>query len=377
MGYLGKLPYAGLSFHNIHYIAGLQELGYDVHYVESVNYPEEYYDPSTDEMTSDASYAIDYLADLLPRYGVPPGQFTFVDFEKRCHGSDWRTLREVLNRADFVLSLAIPSWFDELERCPRRAFVDGDPVFTQIEMAEGGPIASVLQHYDILFTYGVRIGMPDCPIPTVNRTWIPTRTVTATRLWDVAPLQADGLPITTVMHWAAGSDVTLNGRVYGHKNREFERFKGLPKLARQPFVLAVGLDEGPRKQLRSLGWQLVPPLSVSGAIEDYRKFIAGSRADFGIAKHAYVASNCGWFSDRSTCYLASGRPVLHQETGFSEWLPTGEGVLKFSDVSEVLECLRCLNMDYDRHAQAARRIAEEYFEAATVLRHMLSEADFS
>jgi hypothetical protein len=176
------------------------------------------------------------------------------------------------------------------------------------------------------------------------------------------------------MHWAAGSDVTYNGCTYGHKDREFARFMKLPKIAAQAFTLAV--DGGPKKELRSLGWRVVSPAKTTGTIEEYGRFIARSRADFGIAKHAYVASRCGWFSDRSTCYLASGRPVLHQDTGFSEWLPAGEGVLKFSNVREVLEGLRCLDLDYERHARAARRIAEEHFEAATVLRKMLDQSGY-
>jgi hypothetical protein len=372
VGFIGKLPYAGMSLWNLHYLVGLQDLGYEVFYVEKQNYPDEYYDLEADEMTSDPGPGLRYLRQLLPQYGMLPGKFGLLDLNNNFHGCTWEDVRTALDRADFVLTIGTPSWFDELERCSRRAFVDGDPVFTQAEMLEGGA-ASVLEHYEILFTYATRMGMADCTIPGAGRSWIPTRTLIATRLWRQTPFGGETFPITGLLHWAAGSDVTIDGQVYGHKDREFARFQQLPELTSQPFRLAVG-GGAPRERLEQLGWKIVSPLEVTGTIPAYENFIATSRADFAIAKHAYVASRSGWFSDRSTCFLASGRPVLHQETGFSEWLPTGEGVLKFSNAADVLESLRSLDLDYARHSRAARRIAEEHFEAATVLGEMLDEA---
>ena len=374
VGGIGKIPYAGMSLYYLHYIVGLRELGYDVHYVERQNNPKECYDPTADVMTDDFRYAVQYLDGLMPRYGISRERFSFIDREQRCHGSGWKNLRKALDNADFVLTLADPTWFDELECCPRRGFIDGDPLFTQVAMTDGKGSRAAVLRYDTLFTYGVRMGMPDCTLPTGGRKWIPTRPVVATALWDSRP-DASPLPVTALMHWAAGSDVTYQGRVYGHKNREFERFIDLPQRTAQPFVLAVG-GSAPRERLRRHGWQLVAPLAKTRTIEAYQQFIGRSRADFGIAKHAYVASRCGWFSDRSTCYLAAGRPVLHQDTGFGHWLPTGEGVLPFSDTDSVLEALGCLDADYLRHARAAREIAEEHFEAAAVVGQMLDDAGF-
>ena len=141
-------------------------------------------------------------------------------------------------------------------------------------------------------------------------------------------------------------------------------------------MLALGGSRAPRELIREHGWQLVNPLEMTGTIAAYRDFIHRSCADFGVAKHAYVASRCGWFSDRSTCFLAAGRPVLHQDTGCGDWLPTGSGVLLFSDVESALDVLRRVEMDYDSQARAARSLAEEYFEASTVINHMLAEAGF-
>ena len=160
----------------------------------------------------------------------------------------------------------------------------------------------------------------------------------------------------------------------GHSNHSIEKFMELPARARRRLVLAVGGRKAPRPALESAGWILADPLASTCDAGSYRSFISGSRADLGIAKHAYVASRSGWFSDRATCFLASGRPVLHHDTGFTDWLPTGEGVLAFSTPDDVIECLARLEADYERHARAARRIAEEHFEAAAVIRRMLDDA---
>jgi len=375
IGFTGKVPLAGMSLANLHVIDGLQELGYDVHYVERQNKRDQYYNPISNEMTDDLSFALDYLDNLFPRYGITQMQYSLIDRSNRCLGSGWGALLSALDHADFVLNLSDATWFDELERCPKRAFVDADPLFTQVEILEGKSFkATALKHYDTLFTFGVRMGKDDCILPTAGREWIPTFPAVATRFWNSTPID-ESLPITTVMNWASGRDIKYNGRLYGYKGREFERFIDLPQRSSKQFVLAAG-GAVPRERLDEYGWQLVSPLAKTGTIEAYQEFIAGSLADFGIAKHAYVESRCGWFSDRSTCYLAAGRPVLHQDTGCGDWLPTGEGVLLFSDVEDVLEALKSLDADYKQHARKAREIAEEYFEASKVLGRMLDDAGF-
>lgn len=376
VGFVGKLPLAGMMLYNLHYLAGLRELGYEVHYVERQNGPE-YYDPRLNAMTEDVASGLKTLGDVLPMVGIGPGRFSLVDAQGECHGAGWEALGDALDRARFVLTIADTTWFDELERCPRRLFVDGDPLFTQAGMVNGDPDCQVLEHYDVLYTYCTRMGEGGCRVPDAGRRWIPTRPVVATDLWDVGPLSMDGgAPVTTVMNWSAGADVRLDGQVYRHKGPELERLIDLPAHTERPFVLAAG-GPAPRDHLQAEGWRIANPLEVTGSFDAYRDFIAGSYADLGIAKHAYVASGSGWFSDRSTCYLGSGRPVLHQETGFSEWLPTGEGVFAFSSADDVVAALERIEGDYERHARAARTIAEEHFEARTVIGRMLEEADLA
>ncbi len=362
-----------MSLYQLHYIAGLQALGYDVQYVERQNTEGECYDPVADEMTDNPRIAIAYLDELLPKFGIARGEFSFIDMRGVCHGRSWNELRTALDRADFMLTLCDRAWCDDFGRCKRRAFVDGDPLFTQAAMLEpDGNVAALLSNYDTLFTYASRIGMADCTVPLAGREWIATRPIVATQLWKVVP-GSPAAPVAAVMQWTGGQGVTLNGDVYGYKNREFMRFAELPRRTSRSFVLAIG-GPSPTGMLMENRWKLVKPLEISATIDAYQSFIASTHADLGIAKHAYVASRSGWFSDRSTCYLGAGRPVLHQDTGFTDWLPVGEGVIPFSSIEEVLDGLERIDADYDRHSRAARCIAEEHFEASTVVGQMLDNA---
>ncbi|HEX9189998.1 MAG TPA: hypothetical protein VGB87_23175 [Vicinamibacteria bacterium] len=373
VGGIGKLPYAGVSLYYLHYLVGLRELGYRVHYVERQEGPFQAYDPDADAMTDRPDFALRYLSAIAGRFGFAES-WSFVDRAGACHGAAWKDLRDVLDRADFVLTVADPTWFDDLGRCRRRVFVDGDPMFTQVALAKrSGSRAEAPPHYDTLFTYASRIGREGCLVPNAGREWLPTRPVVATACWDQPPPPARG-PFVALMHWAAGAEVDHEGRSFGHKGREFQRFLELPRRRPGDYVLAAGGPGVPREVLAARGWRLVGPLSVTGSVDAYRRFIAGARADLGIAKHAYVASRSGWFSDRSTCFLASGRPVLHQDTGYTDWLATDEGVLPFSDLDSLVEAVDRLDRDYVRHARAARRIAERHFEASVVIAEMLEAA---
>jgi hypothetical protein len=208
----------------------------------------------------------------------------------------------------------------------------------------------------------------------VDRDWLPARPVVATSIWRLAP-PPDGAPITALLHWSSGSDLIWNRQSFGYKDREFPRFAALPR--RFPsirFLIAAGGGRVPHGDLREAGWELGSPLAVSQTVDGFMDFVSSSRADFGVAKHAYVASRSGWFADRSASFLAAGRPVLHQQTGYTDWLPVGEGVLCFSNPDDAAEAVQELERDYHRHARAARPLAEEHFEARKVLAQMLESA---
>jgi hypothetical protein len=364
-----------MVMYNVHYLAGLLELGYAVHYVERVNRADECYDPSVDAFGDDPSYGLNYLRETMAQMPSIHTTWTFIDREGNYHGASRDDLRASLDAAEFVLTIADPTWFDELDRCDRRAFVDGDPMFTQVRMLDSASDTSkALANYPTLFTYWTRQNAPNTKVPSAGRTWISTTPVVATALWDVAPPRPD-TPARTLMNWTGFNDVTHDGVVYGKKDRSVYRLIDLPSLTSRRLELAMG-GSPPRDRLASSGWTLTNPLDASGTIDGYREFIAGSRVDLGIVKHAYVRSRSGWVSDRSLCYLASGRPVIHQNTGFTDWLPSQEGLLAFSTAAEAASSLEEIEADYDGHARAARKLAESRFEARTVLGRMLDEAGF-
>jgi hypothetical protein len=180
--------------------------------------------------------------------------------------------------------------------------------------------------------------------------------------------------LTTVANWRGYGSIEFGGRFYGQKAHSLRPLSALPQRIDEDFVLALAIHDDERSDLALLkrhGWQLVDPAQVADTPDAFHAFVRKSKAEFGIAKSGYVAANCGWFSDRSICYLASGRPVIAQETGFSEFLPSGEGLLAFETEEDVLSCIASLNGDYPRHCAAARRIAEEHFDAAMVLDRLL------
>lgn len=371
-GFIGKYPIAGMMLYNLHYVAGLQALGYDVVYVERIMYPNECYDPSSDSMTSEVALAVHAVRTELAHHGIGDDRFALVDLDGTCHGMSRPQLRKLLERADFVLTVADNAWDDDFAACPRRLFVDGDPMFTQASLVSSQRVRDALEGYDTLCTIGNRMGMSDCAVPDLGRQWIPTRSVVSTSMWQVTPPNSN-FPVTGVMNWAAGAEVIIEGVAYGHKNREFEKIRSLPRRTDERLVLALG-GNAPREALLSEGWEIADPLLATASLETYQRFIRESKCDLGIAKHAYVASRSGWFSDRSLCYLASGRPVIHQDTGFRDWLPVEDGVLAFGNMDELLGALELIDRDLENQSRAARAVAERYFEGSVVLHELLSSA---
>src|SRR5262245_38682413 len=194
-----------MSLYVLHHMLGLAELGYEVHYLERAAGADACYDPRTDRSGDDPTYAVRYLERLLAAHGFPPGRISFIDRAMTCHGSGWPALHAAIARARFVLTLCDTTWIDELGRVPRRLFVDGDPLFTQVAMLEpGSSKAEALARYDTLFTYATRIGAADCPVPHASRRWLPARPVVTTALWPELPPPAPRAALTALLHWGAG-----------------------------------------------------------------------------------------------------------------------------------------------------------------------------
>ncbi len=277
--------------------------------------------------------------------------------------------------ADLLINVAGMLTDPELVGPPgRRVYLDLDPAFTQLwQVADG--IDMRLAGHDRYLTVGLRIGRPDCDVPTCGVVWRSTPPIVSLPDWEVAGV-ATLDAFTTVGSWRGYGSIHHDGVHYGQRAHSMRDLVSLPDLVDQRFLMALSIhpDEvADLDLLRRHDWELLDPATVAATPHDYRSFVRSSKAELGVAKSGYVRSRCGWFSDRSACYLASGRPVVAQETGFSEALPTGVGLLSYSTVDEAAEAVRTVSGDYARHAVAARAFAEEHLAAARVLPVLLDD----
>ncbi len=366
-GIIARYPFGGVTWCSLMYLQGLRALGHDVFYVEDTG--ECIYDPEQNTRSEDPSYGTRYINDALAPFGLGD-RWSFVNYDGSYHGASQQTVRAFCEDADLFINLSGGSWFwrDEYARIPRRVFIDSDPVFTQLAIAKAeGWYVDFFRTFTHLFTFGANIGTAACDVPTGDFTWLKTWQPIVMDQWTTVDANPEG-PFTTVMTWRIESFADVDG----NKDREFVKVIDLPSRTNHRFELAVN---GPQQLLRQHGWPTVDAMGVSRSLWDYRQFIQRSKGEFGVAKHAYVSHRSGWFSDRTECYLASGRPALVQDTGWSTHVPSGSGLLAFSTIDEAIAGLDVIATDYLRHVRDAREIAHQHFDASRVLRRLLEEAD--
>lgn len=371
-GYLVANPMGGHVLSIVHWLAGLRDLGYDVIFAESHCWAGGCWNPETQTMGDAPSYGLRELE----RCGEVTGLrgWCFVDAQGHYHGLSRDELVDACRRADVLIGLWTVTWLEEFLECRRRIFIDTDPGFTQFNMTPE-PLRSTLGYaspYDFHehFTYGTRIGEPDCPIPTHGLRWRPTRPPVSL---DLLPMSftPDARRFTTVMSWGNRAPVVYDGAEYGQKDVEFWRIADLPaRVAHACFEIAL-TGTAPREEIAARGWRLVWAGEVTATPWTYRDYIAGSRGELSVAVNLEVKARSGWFSDRTAAYLASGKPAIVQDTGFSDGLPCGEGLLPFSSVDEAGAAVEEVARDYAKHCTAARRLAEQYFDARLVLREII------
>jgi len=377
-GYLVRNPLGGYAWQAAHYLLGLCALGHDAWFYEDTGHFALAYNPLTNDYGPRYEHGIAATADFLGRIGLGE-RWVFVDAERGVeHGPGAGRAAELLREADLLINIAGVNRIPPERRVGRPAvYVDIDPAFTQIKAAEGDSLLrAILDEHAHLFTFGENIGTPRSPVPAGGYVWHPTRAPVALEWWaDAGP---PGTAYTTVGKWdAGGRDVRFRGETFAWRKRtEWIRCLDLPRRTGLAFEIAMDVDSvaGDRALLASHGWQIADPLAVSADPWRYRDYLRRSRGEFTVAKDMNIRLRSGWFSDRAACYLAAGRPVVEQDTGFGDVLPVGPGLHAFRTVEEAAAALGAVEADYARASAHAAAVAREYFAADRVLGALLRVA---
>ncbi len=374
LGFLSHFPVAGVAWQTIHYLLGFQRLGFEVYYVEAHGCtPGKLMVSPTDDGPARAAA---YIEPIMRRFGLERRWAYHSLHDSRYFGLGQTQLEGLYTSAALLINLHgshLPT--PELAGTGRLVYLETDPVDVQIDLFhQKKETLEYLSPHCAFFTYGENLGKPDCLVPLPEQVkFLPTRQPVVLDFWESLGL-GEGVHFTTIGNWRQPwRELTFKGEVYRwSKHFEFLKFLGLPGRVPQSFELALSSCEPPDRQLlESYGWRVRPALELSMALDPYRQYIAASRAEFTVAKDQNVRLRSGWFSDRSATYLAAGRPVVTQDTGFSNILPVGEGLFSFSTVEEIVQAVESVNADYHRHRRSARRIAREYFSHDVVLTRLL------
>jgi hypothetical protein len=376
-GILFWYPLAGVTYQFLHYLIGLRKLGYDVYYVEDSG--RWVYDPKLNDMSPDVTGNLEMVVPFLDAHGFGKRWAFRGNYpDGKCYGMTEQEILDLYTDADAFLNVTGAQEIrDEHRAIKRRIYVESDPFGSQVKVAKGDQgMIDMLAAHDTHFSFGENLGAQDCTVPMGRFKWLPTRQPVAVELWDdTAP--AGGSAYTTITTWHnKGKNLEWNGDTwYWTKDREFEKFIDLP--GRRPgcaFELATSVDEPIQQLLRSHGWRQTGSVEISRDADLYRKYIQQSRGEFTVARDQYVRPNTGWFSDRTCCYLAAGRPVITQETGMSKFIPSGRGLFGFRTMEDILIAVDAIETDYTAECQAAAEIAHEYFAAEKVVGSLMERA---
>lgn len=374
-GFIVWYPLAGVAYQFLHYLLGLRRLGYDVYYVEDS--ARLVYDPVRNEFTEDASGNIAAVMPMLDKYGFE-GKWAFRGNYPggKCYGMSESQILQLYRDADAMLNVTgAQELRDEHMACRRRIYVESDPFAWQVRYVQGDSEAVAhLSAHDTHFSFGENLGADDCLVPLRKFKWMTTRQPVTLDLWKHDLPAGDAF--TTVTTWKNKAKVIQfqDESYYWTKDVEFEKFMDVPMRCPAKFELATTVSADVRARLTDHGWRLADSVSISRSMDRYREYIQRSRGEFTVARDQYVRPRTGWSSDRSVCYLAAGRPVITQETGFSKHLPAGKGLFGFSTIDDIRAAVEDINRDYAGNCRAALEIADEYFDAKKVLASLMERA---
>ncbi len=380
-GLVATYPLGGVSWDYLAYVDGFRRLGHAVLYLEDTG--AWFYHPADQTFSDDAAPNLRYLTAAFTAIGAPDTAWAVRTPDDRYHGLDGAAVQRFCRGADLFLNLSGCCWLrDEYRGARRTAYLDSDPGYTQAKLwaaahgcASEDQLFSVnlIRQHDRFFTFAEHIAAPDCRVPACGLDWKPTRQPVVLEHWPVAFDRA-ARRFTTVMSWKTETTPPrIDGVSYGGKDVELLRFLAMPRHTPAELEVAMA-GAAPREQLAAHGWHVVDAHARSATMARYRRYLQGSRGEWSVAKHTYVALRSGWFSTRSAVYLASGKPVVVQDTGWSAYYPTGAGLFAFATLEEAAAALAAVEADYARHCAAARAVAERELAAPAVLERLLHDA---
>lgn len=368
----------GHSWVLLQYILGFKQLGWNVLFIDKLTI-DMCFDAEGSSCQPEQSLNWQVFESIMHDFGLQEQFALLTDDRDKYLGMQREQVIEHVRNSDFLMN--IMGFLDDEEilgAANRRVFLDIDPGFGQ--MWHELDLADPFRDYHDHVTIGENIGRPDCGVPTCGLSWITTPQPVVLKHWPAIRSEI-GDRMTSIMSWrGAYGPIDFRGKTYGLRVHEFRRFLKLPELTGQRFQLALNIhpdDFKDRCELEEHHWEILDPVTVAGNPRAYRRFIRGSAAEFMVAKNMYIDTRSGWFSDRSICYLASGKPVVAQNTGLNALYPGGEGLLLFDTVDEAVDAIGELQADYPRHARAARAIAEDYFESDKVLTTLLKKLNLA
>ena len=371
-GMIAADPYhGGATWAVLQYVLGLKKLGHEVMFVEPMKASAQ----RPPNVPLPASENVAYFREVTRQFGIARTSALLIEGGTDTIGVAYDDLLRFAKRADVLINVSgMLTDRALLDAIPRRVYLDLDPAFIQVWHHAYGIDMRFAAHTDFV-TIGQRVGLDDCPVPTCGLQWLKTQQPVVLDEWPFTEPR-ESADLTTIGNWRGYGSVEFDGRHYGQKAHSLRQFIALPRFTKEKLAPALSIHPGEESDLAALsenGWRIQDPSRVAPSPTSYRRFIQQSKGEFGIAKSGYAMSRCGWFSDRSGCYLASGRPVIAQKTGFEEFLPTGSGLFAFETMDHILAAIEELRRDYRRHARAAREIAEENLDSDKVLKRLLGQ----
>ncbi len=386
-GFIGIMPAGGTTWDYIQYPLGFSLLGHDVYYVEDTRLYPIY--QKTGSKWDDSSSCVAHLKTVMEYFDMADRWAYRDEASGNCFGMSEQKLKEICRTADVFFNISCSTFMrDEYLRIPKRVLIDSDPMFTQIQyfsqqaFTPGEPgLQQMIHAHNYLFTFGENIRADDCLIPVDGLQWHTTRQPVCLEYWKNAnlPVVSNGVQFTTLMNWMAGKKLVYQGEEWGQKDMEFANFSSLPQYLPGINLSMVvsktgGTEDTLQKQkIEAAGWKVLSPETHATNWISYREFIQNSTGEFSVAKQTYVKAKTGWFSCRSACYLASGRPVVTQDTGWSRFIPSGEGLFAFGTMPEAIDALLEITGNLQHHANVAREIAEAYFDSIKILDCLLKK----